>query len=405
MVQGLRSVCLALALLGSTALAGAAPLPDPADWPAVEKTARGQSVRLAMPGAPGPAVAYLQWASGELTRLYGVTLDISTDPATLTALQTGDAGGTAAVATPDLVWIEGDVFPALKSAGRLSTPFADRLPNWRFVDLERHPSVLVDAGEPTDFRLAPLGLQKLTLFADTARAGPADALPRSVEALLTWAEAHRGRFVLPAPGTLLARRFLEQMLFDTAEDPSALLRPVEESDFMEATAPLWRAMERLRAASWHEGRSFAWSETEALELLARGEVDMAAGLDPLAAASAIRQGRLATTVRPVLFDGGMIGGAHFLAIPAEAPSPAGALVVANFLLSPEAQRRKAELTGWADPSVLALKTLPPAVADAFRAEARDPAVPSGRALDLTIAEPSPGWGDKLTEEWARRSQP
>ncbi|ALN71125.1 ABC transporter substrate-binding protein [Aureimonas sp. AU20] len=404
MIPSPRSVLFAglAALAFAHAPARAAPLPDLEDWAGVERAARGQTVRLAMPGAPAAAGAYLEWASGELGRLYGVTLEVSTDPAGAAPVAAPNTANAEA-ASPDLLWIEGDGFPALKRADRLSPPFADRLPNWPLVDLESHPSNLTDAGEPTEFRLVPWGLQKLTFFTDTARAGPSDGLPRTADALLAWAEAHRGRFALPAPGSLAGRRFLEQMLFDTAAEPSVLLAPAENSDFAEVTAPLWRAMERLRAASWHEGRSFAWSDGEALDLLAKGEVDMVAGLDPLAAAAAIRQGRLPTTVRPVLFDGGMVGGTHFLAIPAAAPSPAGALVAVNFLLSPEAQRRKADLAGWADPSVLALKALPQGIADAMRADARDPAAPSARALAFTIAEPHPEWGDRLVDEWARRS--
>jgi putative thiamine transport system substrate-binding protein len=43
------------------------------------------------------------------------------------------------------------------------------------------------------------------------------------------------------------------------------------------------------------------------------------------------------------FKGSMIGNVHFLAIPANASSKAGAQVLANFLLSPEAQARKADI--------------------------------------------------------------
>lgn len=46
------------------------------------------------------------------------------------------------------------------------------------------------------------------------------------------------------------------------------------------------------------------------------------------------------------FQQGMIGNVHFVAIPANASASAGAKVVANFLLSPQAQIRKAtRLTG------------------------------------------------------------
>ncbi len=49
---------------------------------------------------------------------------------------------------------------------------------------------------------------------------------------------------------------------------------------------------------------------------------------------------------------GMIGNVHFVAIPANASASAGAKVVANFLLSPQAQIRKANPAVWGDLSVL-----------------------------------------------------
>ena len=49
---------------------------------------------------------------------------------------------------------------------------------------------------------------------------------------------------------------------------------------------------------------------------------------------------------------GTIGNTHFVAIPVNARAKAAAQVTANFLLSPEAQARKADLKVWGDPTVL-----------------------------------------------------
>ena len=54
----------------------------------------------------------------------------------------------------------------------------------------------------------------------------------------------------------------------------------------------------------------------------------------------------------------MIGNVHFVTIPASANASAAAKVVANFLLSPDAQLRKADPAVWGDPSVLDPQKLP-----------------------------------------------
>lgn len=55
------------------------------------------------------------------------------------------------------------------------------------------------------------------------------------------------------------------------------------------------------------------------------------------------KGHLRDTVRTYVLSGGTIGNTHFVAIPYNAHAREGARVVANFLLSPEAQARKQDL--------------------------------------------------------------
>ena len=51
------------------------------------------------------------------------------------------------------------------------------------------------------------------------------------------------------------------------------------------------------------------------------------------------------------------GNTHFVAIPYNAAAKAGALVLADFLISPEAQARKQDPKIWGDPTVLAMSKL------------------------------------------------
>ena len=87
---------------------------------------------------------------------------------------------------------------------------------------------------------------------------------------------------------------------------------------------------------------------------------------------------------------GSLTNSHFLAIPFNANARAGAKVVANFLLSPAAQARKADPAYWGDPSVLRSDALP------------DSAKGQPALRFKAVAEPHPSWQLKLEAAWAER---
>ncbi|MCE9991683.1 ABC transporter substrate-binding protein, partial [Enterobacter asburiae] len=74
---------------------------------------------------------------------------------------------------------------------------------------------------------------------------------------------------------------------------------------------------------------------------------------------------------------------------------AAAKVVANFLLSPQAQIRKADPAVWGDPSVLDSKKLSPDDAKKLSAHTAD-------GLPEMLPEPHAAWVDALEQEWLRR---
>ena len=99
------------------------------------------------------------------------------------------------------------------------------------------------------------------------------------------------------------------------------------------------------------------------------------------------------------FNSGTIGNTHFVAIPVNASAPEGAQVFANFLLSPEAQGRKADITVWGDPTVLAVDKLPAAERARFAAK---PLPGQVEQVMSTLPEPHGSWVEPLNKEWLKR---
>ena len=134
-------------------------------------------------------------------------------------------------------------------------------------------------------------------------------------------------------------------------------------------------------------------------MMADGELVMALTFNPNEAANEIAAKRLPATVQSWQFAKGTIGNTHFVAIPYNAPSKAGAQVVANFLLSPAAQARKADIDVWGDPTVLDVARLPAAERARFQSASRSGQV---AVTAPVLPEPHASWVDALEKEWTRR---
>ena len=109
---------------------------------------------------------------------------------------------------------------------------------------------------------------------------------------------------------------------------------------------------------WRGGRTFPKNKEALRQLLADNEIDIAFAFSPAEASNAIANGELPDTVRSFVFSGGTLANTHFVAIPYNAAAKAGALVLANFLISPQAQLRKQNPKVWGDPTVLDANALP-----------------------------------------------
>ncbi|MCX7346565.1 MAG: ABC transporter substrate-binding protein, partial [Alphaproteobacteria bacterium] len=296
----------------------------------------------------------------------------------------------------DLVWINGENFRAMKQDRLLFGPFAEDLPNFALVDTAGKPTTRIDFAEATDGLESPWGMAQLTFFADGARlASP----PASMIELADLARANPGRVTYPAPPDFHGTTFVKQVLIETIADPSLLPLRVDLPQVEAATKPMFAFLDALHPHLWREGKQFPQSQAQLKQMLADGEALMALTFNPNEPANLVAAGELPDTTIAWQHRGGTIGNTHFVAIPVNARGKAAAQITANFLLSPEAQARKADLKVWGDPTVL----------DVSKLSAADKALFPSQALPGSVTDPAPAipephgsWVPLIEAMWLER---
>lgn len=369
-------------------------------WAEVEKAARGQTVYWNAWAGSEQTNAYLQWVAQQVKSTHGISLQHVkiTDTADVVKRVRAEkaAGRAAGEGSVDLVWINGENFAAMKREGLLFGPWAESLPHFRWVDTAGKPTTLNDFSVPTEGMESPWGMAQFTLFADSKRLPQP---PQSMQALLALARSQPGRITHPRLPDFHGTTFIKQALVEFAPDRQALAKPVTDATFAAQTAPLWPFLDALRPHLWRGGKQFPLNAAAMRQMMADGELLLAITFNPNEAANEIAAKRLPATVMSWQFEKGTIGNTHFVAIPYNARAKAGAQVVANFLLSPAAQARKADIAHWGDPTVLDVARLP-APERALFGTGQLPGLVKSPAP--TLPEPHASWVDPLEKAWAQR---
>ncbi|UWQ12860.1 ABC transporter substrate-binding protein (plasmid) [Aliiroseovarius crassostreae] len=374
---------------------------DPSNWSDVLQKAEGQTVYWNAWGGSPTTNAFIAWAGQRVQEAYGVTVEhvklTDTADAVTRVLAEKQAGKDDDGAI-DLIWINGANFASMKEANLLFGPFAEQLPGWRNVDVEGK-TVRTDFTVPVEGYESPWAMAQVVFMYDTA---DIDAPLPSAKQILEWAKTHPGRFTYPQPPDFLGTTFLKQMLVDLIEDPALLSQPVSNETYADVTEPLWAYLEELTPVLWREGRAYPPNGTRQIQLINDGELDLAISFSPGAASTAIANYELPDTVRTFVLQKGTIGNASFVAIPYNSGSKEGAMVLADFLLSPEAQARAQDPNVLGYGTVLDVASLPEADKARFADLDLGIATLSPEELGQAQAEPHPSWMTRISEDWQTR---
>ena len=387
-----------LVLLGA-GLMGPAFAQTGTPWASIEAGARGQKVYFNAWGGSERTNAYIQWAAGEASRRFGVEVvhvKLTDTAEAVKRVQGEKLAGKLTGGTVDMLWINGENFLTMKREGLLFKPFAESLPSFQYVDVVGKPTTRSDFSEPVEGLEAPWGMAQFTFYADSKRV---PTPPRSMAALAEFARANPGRVSYPRPPAFIGTTFLKQALLELNPDRSALYRPYTPESLTRAAAPLWAYLDALHPHLWRAGKQFPQTPAAIRQMMSDGELMIALTFNPNEAANEILAKRQADSVYAWQMAAGSVGNTHFLAIPFNSSVAQGAQVFINFLLSPEAQARKADLAVWGDPTVLALDKLSAAERQTFGGKKMPGQVENPVPV---ILEPHGSWVDPLEREWLRR---
>ena len=394
--QTLRKCLFVCALLIPAQWLSAASVDD--SWADIVKEAKGQTVYFNAWGGSDRINAYLEWVGKQLQSNYSVTLNhvkIGDIAEVVGQLEAAKAVGRDTDGNVDLIWVNGENFAALKRGELLFGSFANVLPNSAFV--KQAPSVTHDFSIPVEGLESPWGGAQLVFIYDSA---VTKTPPQSAIELMSFIK-QKGRFSYPAPPAFHGTTMVKQLLSELTDNKAALAKPVDDADFDGVTKPLWAYLDEMHPLLWGKGKSWPTSGEHTRQLLDDSEVDIAISFNPNEATAAVKSGQLADTVRTYTFSEGTIGNTHFVTIPYNAKASAGAMVAANFLVSPEAQARKADPEYWGDPTVLNIDAVP----SEQRAKFTDIdlgvwALPLGSGK--TLSEPHASWAQALEAAWIER---
>jgi putative thiamine transport system substrate-binding protein len=391
----------ALALLGS-ALAVPAWALDSKAADALQQEASGQTVYFNAWGGSDVINRYIQWAGQQVQQRYGVRVEHVkvSDAADVVKRVRNEKLAGKKDGTVDLVWINGENFLAMKRESLLHGPVNELLRNYAWVDTQGKPTTTMDFAEPVEGLEVPWGMAQLTFMADSQRVPKP---PQNIAELLAFAKANPGRVTYPRPPDFHGTTFLKQLLLDLNADPKTQRPAFYQSATPQAVEklckPLWEYLDALHPHLWRAGKQFAQNAAAVRQMMNDGELLFALTFNPNEAANEIAARRMAPSVVSYQFPGGTIANTHFVAVPFNARAKAGALLLADFLLSPQAQARKADIAVWGDPTVLAVPKLPAELRALFDSKPLPGQVLSSAPA---IAEPHGSWVGVLEAQWIKR---
>ena len=381
------------------------------EWQQVQKSGENQDVYFHAWGGDPQINAYIQWAAQALDDAYNINLvhvKLSDTSEAVSRVLAEKSANNDTQGSVDLIWINGANFASMSENSLLLKDWANNLPHFVLTDPKNNPSVTYDFGIPTKGMESPWGQASLTFYYDSLAIKQP---PTTLFELASWTQQNPGRFSYPKPPDFLGMSFLKYALIMLHEQNDAqagtniqaqLNQPVSDTNKDIVLEPLWDFLDELHPSLWREGQQFLQSGAQMRRLVDDTELSLAFTFSGPEVPAAVQRYDLPLSIRSYAMRDGSLSNTHFVAIPYNARHTEAAQLVANFLLSPEAQAYKQDPNVWGDKSVLVSSTLTAEQQALFKTSQPHPSALSFDAIKRTVSEPHPSWVEAIIQGWQAR---
>jgi putative spermidine/putrescine transport system substrate-binding protein len=285
-----------------------------------------------------------QHAAPALKEKYGITVKrvpVADTPDFVTPIIAEKQAGLEA-GSYDVGWINGENFRKLDQAQALYGPIQQNIPS--FTAYYDKDAAATDFGYPTKGNESPWGRAQFVMIYDSARVPNP---PSSWDELQAWIQENPGRFTYPAPAKpgggradFTGSAFVRNAMLGTTGGAQQYLDAGYDTSLETKWTSTYDWLNVVKPDLWRDGTDYPQTLGDLDRMYADGEVWMTMDYSPSKAAAKIADGTFPVTTRTFVFDSGTLANTHFLAVPWNAPHKAAALVLIDYLESPEAQLTK-----------------------------------------------------------------
>ncbi len=332
-------------------------------WNQVTALAKGTTVTMMMYLGDKRANSYMNdFVIPELQKKYAVTLKIAGGQGNIivsTIMAEKEAGKKEGQI--DVCWINGETFYQIKQIDGLYGPYTNQLPNSKYIDYN-DPIIKYDFQEEINGYETPWGKAFFNVITDTAKVKQP---PVTMQQFENYWKANPGRFTLSLD--FIGLTLLKSWLVEIAGGIEELDGPFDAKKYGKYSTLLWDFVNNNKKYFWKKGETFPESNVAITQMYGTGELDFTFAFGISAVERNVREGLFPLTSKAYILQAGCIHNTSYLGIPYNAPNKAGAMVVCDFLISPEAQIKKADIRSWGSSTILDYDKLAKGYQDDFNA--------------------------------------
>jgi putative spermidine/putrescine transport system substrate-binding protein len=368
-------------------------------WQEIENLAQGTTVQMSMwQGDPLINRFMQETVVPALKKRYNITLNINAGQGNeLVKIMLAEKETNQSKSSMDMCWINGETFFQLRQINALYGSFVSQLLNSQYINNE-NLMISTDFQQPTDGFECPWGNVQFAMIYDSLRT---PTPPRTMAEIETYVKSHPNRFTIPYEFTGMT--LLKSWLIALSGDKNGLNGAFDEAKYQRLSAQLWDFINRNKVYFWRKGETFPENLATTHQMFANGELDFTMSNNDSEVDNKIAQNIFAPSAKAYVFESGTIQNSHYWGIPALAENKAGAMVVANFLISPEAQWQKNKPDVWGDGTVLNLEKLPAEWQEKFKSTQKHTNAPDRKTLQSkALQEPAPEYMIRLFEDFKKK---